>query len=712
MFGRGGAPESERTGGQPGSPPKLSKFALSLAAILFLISVLLTTVPYFEILELKTEDVFLRLRGPKPIHEDIVVIEIDEKTLESYDNQWPFGRDQHALLIAALNAWGAQAIGMDLWFSGADADTVANDQMLAAVTSNTPQLIHAVYFPLQEPGTESLPAGSISTGSDSLMHATFPRVPEGWELMTSFKGYIDLPKELLEVEPTLAHIALASDVDGVIRRTPLLIDHEGSLIPSLPLVMSGTYLGFDWKTAVIEQNPFSEWGYLRISGEGLERRIPIDKYGRAIINFPGDETKFPNRYLYINVINSASSWLNGEEIPADFPQPEEFEGKVVLICNTAFSAGIADFGPTPYAAVFPLPYAHASTVNSILRDQFVQDAPRWTEVLVLGVIAIAGAIAFPLLAPAMLAIVAVSGIVLVVLLAWLVLFFGGVQIPVIQPQFLILGLSVGILLHSYLMREKERLQLEQELSIAHKIQQDLLPKDPLDLGVARVTGTNLPCYEIGGDYFDYFPLDNGLILVAIGDVAGKGVPASLLMSNIQAILRTECARFTSVPETLANANRLLMDSIQGSSKFITFFLATVDPKSGEVVYSNAGHNPPILCRKDGSYELLEEGGLILGIFPMATYESGTRTLGKDDVLVMFTDGVTEAEDRQKNQYGDDKLEKLVVDIRGQTAKQIADRICDEVQEFSKGIHATDDTTVVVVKADDPETEKTEETAES
>src|SRR5262249_60281811 len=124
-------------------------------------------------------------------------------------------------------------------------------------------------------------------------------------------------------------------------------------------------------------------------------------------------------------------------------------------------------------------------------------------------------------------------------------------------------------------------------------------------GAFQVAGTNLPCFAVGGDYFDYFPLGDGRVAVAIGDVAGKGVPAALLMSKIQATLRGECSHEVAVPEVPERANRLLMESMEGSSKFVTFFYGALEPGTSRLRYSNAGHNPPYLLRADGTLEQLE-----------------------------------------------------------------------------------------------------------
>ena len=268
------------------------------------------------------------------------------------------------------------------------------------------------------------------------------------------------------------------------------------------------------------------------------------------------------------------------------------------------------------------------------------------------------------------------------------------------PLFVVVAMTIGVLLRGYVVKERERRAVEQELAVARRVQQDLLPKGPLTAGGVQVAGANLPCFAVGGDYFDYFPLPDGRLGVTIGDVSGKGVPAALLMSKLQAILRGESSRAASVAEVVEGANRQLMDSMEGSRKFVTLFYAALDPATRTLRYTNAGHNPPMLLRADGRLELLETGGLLVGIFAQAAYEEGTAELGPGDALVLFTDGVTEAEDRRKAQYGEERLEALIRGARGGAAREIGDRICQEVLRFSKGTHQADDITVVVIKVEE------------
>jgi CHASE2 domain-containing sensor protein len=685
--------------GAPGARRRLSRFSLLLAAVVFAVALVLPRIPFFETLELNTQDLRLRTRGERPVHPDVAVIEIEAQTIAGYRNAWPFPRDQYALILAALDAWGAKAVGVDLWFSGRDRYDDANDTTLAAVTAQAPSVIHALYLPLALPARGAAADGG-APAPDPLLDRLFVPAPRGARLMTSVSGQIEMPTVLLDEVRSLGHIALAWGADNVCRYAPLLVDHRGRLVPSLSLLMACRYLGADWRAARLEPGgPFAQ-SHLDIPAPGRDLHVPVDGYGRALINFPGDQRAFPRRYRFLDVIQSARDWVGGQGIPAGRPQPEEFRGKVILICNTAENLLTADVGPTPFSDNFPLAFAHASVVNSILRGDYQKAAPAGYRVILLALLAAGLGLVMPALAPAMLALVALGVMVALAAAAWGILFFAGVQAPLVTPLFVVAAMTIGVLLRGYVVKERERRAVEQELAVARRVQQDLLPKAPLTAGDLQVAGANLPCFAVGGDYFDYFPLADGRVGVTIGDVSGKGVPAALLMSKLQAILRGESSRTATVAAVVEGANRQLMDSMEGSRKFVTLFYAALDPATRTLRYTNAGHNPPMLLRADGRLELLETGGLLVGIFAQATYEEGTAELGPGDALVLFTDGVTEAEDRRKAQYGEERLEALIRSARAGAAREIGDRICQEVLRFSRGTHQADDITVVVIKVEE------------
>jgi sigma-B regulation protein RsbU (phosphoserine phosphatase) len=245
--------------------------------------------------------------------------------------------------------------------------------------------------------------------------------------------------------------------------------------------------------------------------------------------------------------------------------------------------------------------------------------------------------------------------------------------------------------------EIEKKHIERELDLARDMQMNLVPSAPLFAGPWEVQGRVVPARQVGGDAFDYFMLDGGRLAVAIADVSGKGVPAALLMSNVQASLRAFCNGRISIPEALGQVNRSVARSAQGG-KFITLFYAEVDPDQEMLRFSNAGHNPPLLRRADGSVELLAAGGIPLGIFEETDFQLGESRFAPGDALFLYSDGISEAFDTRDEQFGEERLLKLWQDegVRGPAA--FIEHVLAQVAEFRGSAAQSDDMTAVVIGA--------------
>ncbi len=681
---------------------KAVRFGLLLAAVAFAFALAAPHIGLFQKLELTTEDIRLRLRGQRPIHPAILTVEIDEHSLRHNLNMWPFARDFYALLFNGLRNAGARVIGVDLLFIGpdinapADGGPITNDQLLAAVIARDPRIINGFYFPLEESDGKNLaPPESVTVDARRRIWQRFTMpLPDGFHLLRATDVPFDMEEEIAESTHAVGHVALSQDVDATIRALPLLIEQKGRAFPSLSLLMVARYLGADWRDIRLAH------GHAFLPYPGGELAMPIGRHAEILINYPGPDKVFEaSAVAYDTLMTEIAARDSLEAIGKPAPRGllDRVDGKVVLVCNTATTTAIADFGQTPFAQTFPLAYAHVSVVNSMLRGDFLSKLPRAWQAAVWALLAISLAVVLAALTPIALALTVLGTIVALLVVAWAMIAFGGSMIEVVPPVLMVGVISLGHLLRGYIIRDRQRRDQEQELAVARRIQQDLLPRGVLAAPGLEVVGANRPCFEVGGDYFDYFQLADGRIALAIADVAGKGVPAALLMSNLQAILRAECARGTAVPQVPTQANRQLMESLAGNSKFVTFFYGALDPVARRLHYSNAGHNPPLVVRADGRIEELHIGGLILGVFPLAEYEEGTVDLAAGDLLVLFTDGVTEAESRH-GLYSDERLQELLLKERGKSAKDIAQAILSDVDLFSHGRHQTDDVTVLVVKA--------------
>jgi sigma-B regulation protein RsbU (phosphoserine phosphatase) len=245
-------------------------------------------------------------------------------------------------------------------------------------------------------------------------------------------------------------------------------------------------------------------------------------------------------------------------------------------------------------------------------------------------------------------------------------------------------------------RVVEQEKLRRDLALAAEVQKRLLPDHPPDREGAALAAVSLPARSVGGDYYDFIDLGDHRIGIALADVAGKGVPAALLMAVVQASLRIVASDGrTSIPELAEKINGFLHRST-ASNSYATFFYAQLDERSRRLTYVNAGHNPPYLVRPADIQEL-NIGGTVLGLFPQMTYEQATVDMQPGDVLVAFTDGVTEAMNASEEEFGEARLKQLLQSVMHLPAAEISERISAELRGWIKDTAQYDDLTFVVLK---------------
>ncbi len=244
--------------------------------------------------------------------------------------------------------------------------------------------------------------------------------------------------------------------------------------------------------------------------------------------------------------------------------------------------------------------------------------------------------------------------------------------------------------------EIERERIEGELALARRIQARLLPAGPPAVPGVELAGTTEPAREVGGDYYDFIALGDGRVALVIADVSGKGVGAALLMSAFRASLMSQDLAREPVATVLARLNRFLHHSVE-PGKFVTAFVGVLDGAGGRLVYSNAGHNAPLVVAADGAVARLETGGLILGIFEDAAYETGEVMLAPGDRLVLYTDGVTEAVDERDEQWGEERLVELLRAGADLDSATLLGRIVAAVRRCEGARGASDDVTLIVAR---------------
>jgi sigma-B regulation protein RsbU (phosphoserine phosphatase) len=234
---------------------------------------------------------------------------------------------------------------------------------------------------------------------------------------------------------------------------------------------------------------------------------------------------------------------------------------------------------------------------------------------------------------------------------------------------------------------------QREFEEARLIQRGLLPTTTPTLPGLELASSWQPANGVGGDCFDMLTFGTGAMGVYIADVAGKGVPAALLMSNLQAAVRAFAQEGAAPGSVATNVNRLLCRNM-ASGRFVTFCYARIDLAAGKLTYANAGHNPPLLVRVDGTIEKLAPGGTVLGVFAESTYEQGDFPLWKKDRLIFYTDGITEGRNPAGDEFGEDRLAASALEHRALGADEMLAAMLRDVEGFNAGMYEDDATLIV------------------
>ena len=303
------------------------------------------------------------------------------------------------------------------------------------------------------------------------------------------------------------------------------------------------------------------------------------------------------------------------------------------------------------------------------------------------------------------------GALLIALIGVLKLFrgFASVDFPLGLP-FLKVGIAVpvwadgtfGIILAFLLLNllvlleVADRLSLKGELEVAREIQLAMLPNGTYRAADIEICGMTRPANTVGGDFYDVLPMADGRVILTLGDVAGKGSPAALLMALLLAVLRTLVDEALEPTELMSRLNAQICRH-SPASRFITLFYAVYEPSTGRLSYVNAGQNPPLVRRRGGSYERLAATGVALGMFDQSTYSAVETFLDPGDTLVFYSDGITEAEDPSGQPFEEAGLENIVATYSSFSAAEIGSAVLKAVEVHAKAPRFGDDLTILILK---------------
>ena len=268
-----------------------------------------------------------------------------------------------------------------------------------------------------------------------------------------------------------------------------------------------------------------------------------------------------------------------------------------------------------------------------------------------------------------------------------------------QRMLSILAAQSSHIIENARLYEKEQalIRLQEEMRLANDIQVNLLPKFTPQISGYQIAGKSIPAKDVGGDYFDFIPIKDNNLAFCIGDISGKGIPAALLMANLQASLRGQTLMDIPCKDCVAFTNNLLYNSTD-SNKYATLFYGVLLSSQNKITFCNAGHNEPILIDHDGDVTRLKEGGIVVGILPEVTYEEKTIDFPADSILVVYSDGITEAMDTNEEEFGEEKLIDLIKMNRNLSASDLIKLIIKNVNDHAGNAEQMDDMTLVVIKS--------------
>ena len=631
----------------------------------------------------------------------VAVVDIDEKSL-AQDGQWPWPRYRVAELVRRIAQGKPRVLGIDILF--AERDRLSPTEIARELPDLPPALSEALaQLPPSDrdlddaiamvPTVLSLAPSHEEVAQDSGRLRPAPIRQAGDDPRPFLKSY----RSLVQSQPDLRDAALAAgaigvepDADGVVRRLALAVAHQQTIVPSFALEV--VRVGADEHAIVIDTGAL---GIERFRIGGIT--IPTDRRGRAILHFS------PSQARYI----SASDVLD----PAF--DPAELRGRVVLL--GVAGVGIAGLRQTPLGLVRAVDL-HAQLIESILLNDLLHRPPflDWFE---LAAALAAGLVVIWLLRygrPLRAVAIAVALAAGLFVLELALFRFADLLFDSTFPVLTLLG-ALGIMLvgslraaQAELAREREAtLRVEGELAAAQAIQMGLLPRrfpafpDRHDIDVyARIE----PARMVGGDLYDYLLIGgSSRLFFLIADVAGKGIAAALLMAVTKEVVRDAVLTFgPALDRILAEANRkTAAASAELQSEggvFVTAFAGILDLGSGEVTYASAGHDSPfVLGGGSGLRQLATEGGPPLGAVDDFRFPIDHDRIEPGEVLLLFTDGITEAENADHALYSSDRLARALAAAATVDAQHVVAAVIDDVVRFVGGAEQADDMTVLALR---------------
>lgn len=602
-----------------------------------------------ELAEYQGIDVLFKIRGPRAPDKDIVIIEIDDESIKTF-GRWPWDRTIHAEMLDIIEDYKPKTVVFDVIFSEPQEEHPEYDVKLAEQTRQMGNVFYSLFFDLSQ--------------DDIRRNIIKPRD-------------ITMPlPELQKASRGTGFVNILVEPDGKVRKVPVSLKHEGNDYLSVDLMGAAHFLGKDPGQMDVE----------------------TDANRMMWINYSGDFSRF-KRVPYAAVGLAGIQVQDGEKPIVDL---NILKDKLVIIGMTA--TGSEDFWATPVSTLYPGVGIRASAINTILKRDFIRRIARPGIFLVILTIGAALGTVLPKRNPmeglAFFVILA-SGIIILSAVSFS---FFNIWVDYVSVLILLCVAYPAITLNQFIITRFEKGLIEKELQIASRIQQSILPQifpqaSGIEIGVRCV-----PAKHVGGDFYDFIKLIYDFVKlkenrlgVVIGDVSGKGVPAALYMAKAMADFRGLTHDYNEPNEAMTAINdKLVEEGVSGM--FVTLQYLIYKPKERTVKYSNGGHNPLIWVKNTGDVISLSQSvGSPVGIIPGAEFTADEFPIQPGDIFVMYTDGISEARDRNNKEFGERRILDAAFINRRLSAQELADKLVQEVQLFSRGMPQHDDMTVIVLK---------------
>ena len=621
---------------------------------LFLILISLSYSRAFNSLELLAYDLRFKLRPPISTSQDIVIIEISDDTLKGL-GKWPLPRDYHASLVGVLKELGAKAIIFDILFSE---PRIGEDEVFAEAIAGAGNvyLPLAFHLDLQPEKTHKPPKSPV--------------------LLT------DILKNFKEKAAGFGYINSLPDPDGKVRRIPLYIEHNNTYHPHIVVKAACDSLGLDANNVEFKQ------GKVVIDGA---LNLPVSSQTSFLVNYPDTWAKSFTHLSYVQILKAYLDKEKGLKPKIDL---SIIKDKFCFIGLTA--TGTHDYKPNPLESSYPMLGLQASVLNSLITNNFIKHAGTIPNTVINLIVFSLMIFICVKISPLKSLGVSIGVAFIYFLIALGIFIFYGIWIDLFFPLLIIASTWAGATLYGFLAEARKIELLEKELDIARQIQKSFLPQDIKEFLDIEIFSFMQPAKFVGGDLYDIVVLDDKRLGVFIGDVSGKGVPASLIMAQTVSLFRVFAKNCYDPATVLDQVNKELSRELQG--RFVTGLYLIVDTQNSLLKAACAGHSPIIFySAKDDSVEdFLPASGAPLGVMDSIEYETFERKLEKGDRFLLYTDGVSEARNKKGDEFGEVRIRDVLSKDKNFSVEQTLNNYKEEIFYFFKGLPQHDDITLILL----------------